>query len=86
MSRLTIEIDPDQHRKIKTLATFAGMSLKEFILEKTLSSKSSRAEDATTKLLESPKNAARLRQALDSPDSANRVFESIEDLENALGI
>ena len=27
---------PDQHRQIKTLATFAGMTMKEFILAKTL--------------------------------------------------
>ncbi len=85
MSRLTIEIDPEQHRKIKTLATFAGMTLKEFILDKTLASKTS-IEDTTEKLLASPSNAARLRQALASPDSANRVFESIEDLQDALGV
>ena len=27
MSRLSIEIDKEQHRQIKTLATFAGMSI-----------------------------------------------------------
>jgi hypothetical protein len=36
MTRLTIEIEPEQHRQIKTLATFSGMTIKEFILSKTL--------------------------------------------------
>lgn len=85
MSRLTIEINPEQHRKIKTLASFAGMTLKEYILQKALPPQSSR-EDTTEMLLASPTNAARLRQALASPNSSHRAFESIEDLENALGI
>lgn len=85
MSRLTIEIDPEQHRKIKTLATFSGMTLKEFILERTLAPSSSK-EDTTEQLLSSPKNAARLKEAIASPDTTHRVFESIGELENALGI
>jgi hypothetical protein len=85
MSRLTIEIDPEQHRKIKTLATFSGMTLKEFILERTLSPSSAK-DDPTEKLLSSPKNAARLKEAIASPESTHRIFESIEELENALGI
>lgn len=85
MSRLTIEIDPEQHRQIKTLASFSGMTLKEFILAKTLPPKASPV-DTTEKLMSDPKNASRLRQALASPDSENQVFESMEDLENALGI
>jgi uncharacterized protein (DUF1778 family) len=85
MSRLTIEIDPEQHRKIKTLATYTGMTLKDFILERTLGT-SSATEDTTEKLLASPKNAARLRKAIASPESANKIFNSIEDLEDALGI
>jgi len=85
MSRLSIEIDPEQHRQIKTLATFAGMSIKDYILLKTLS-QNGPAPDATTHLLASPRNARRLRQALDTPRSEHLAFESIEDLEHALGI
>ncbi|MES2982070.1 MAG: hypothetical protein V4727_07130 [Verrucomicrobiota bacterium] len=47
MNRLTIEIDPEQHRQIKTLATFSGMTIKEFILSKTLGQKR-RAEENHT--------------------------------------
>jgi len=84
MNRLTIEIDPEQHRQIKTLATFSGMTIKEFILSKTIGPQ--RDEDATDRLMGSPKNAARLREAMATPDSEHRVFESVEDLKDALGI
>lgn len=90
MSRLTIEIESDQHRQIKTLATFAGMTIKEFILAKTLNipagKAQSPADDATAQLLASPANAARLREAVASATPEHLVFESIEDLKHALGI
>ena len=85
MSRLSIEIDPDQHRQIKTLATFAGMSLKDYILEKTLPTKGA-GSDTTTQLLSSPKNAARLRKAINTPSSKHVAFEFLADLKDALGI
>ena len=85
MSRLSIEIDAEQHRQIKTLATFAGLSIKEFILRKTLFERVN-GEDATEKLLSSPKNARRLKEAVETPATEHRVFESLKDLENALGI
>ena len=89
MNRLTIEIEPEQHRQIKTLATFAGMTIKEFILSKTLtpsSAKPQQSEDTTTRLLGSPKNAKRLREAIDSQTPEHLVFETTEDLKRALGI
>lgn len=86
MSRLTIEIDPKQHRQIKTLATFAGMTIKEFILAKTLGAEAEEGRDTTYRLLASPKNADRLRKAIRTPPPQRRVFESMEDLKDALGI
>ena len=81
MSRLSIEIEPEQHRQIKTLATFAGMSIKEFILTKTLAPK-----DTTEVLLSDPQNAQRLREAIAEKSSDGLSFETIDDLKNALGI
>ena len=55
MSKLTIEIEPEQHRQIKTLITFAGMTIKEFILSKTLTPSSvapQQTEDTTARLLD----------------------------------
>jgi len=89
MSRLTIEIEPEQHRQIKTLATFAGMTIKEFILSKTLEPSSARglpSGDTTSRLLGSPKNAKRLREAIDSKTPEHLIFETTEDLKRALGI
>ncbi len=86
MSRLTIEIEPEQHRQIKTLATFAGMTIKDFILAKTLARESEEGEDTTARLLKYPNNAKRLREAMATPVSRHHVFESMEDLKNALGI
>jgi len=87
MSRLSIEIDPDQHRQIKAMATFEGVTIKEFILSRTLPQKEKCQEaDATEKLLSHPKNKERLLEAIQSPTSKSRVFESMEDLRNALGI
>lgn len=85
MSRLSIEIDSDQHRQIKTLATFAGLSIKDYIIQKTLPSKIKEV-DTTEHLLSSPANAKRLRDALETPRSDYRVFETMKDLEDALGI
>ncbi len=87
MTRLTIEIEPEQHRQIKTLATFEGMSIKEFILSRTLSErKPVDLKDATQKLLSDPKNRDRLLEAISAPSRESRFFESIDDLKDALGI
>ncbi len=88
MSRLSIEIDPIQHRQIKTLATYEGMTIKEFILSKTIAPKNPDTQkgDTTEKLLSHPKNKIRLMEAIKAPTSENRVFETIDDLKDALGI
>ncbi|MEO5914420.1 MAG: hypothetical protein ABIS50_09325 [Luteolibacter sp.] len=86
MNRLTIEIEPEQHRQIKTLATFSGMTIKEYILSKTIGPQRGAPGDVTDRLMGSTKNAARLREAIATPDSEHRVFETVEDLKNALGI
>ena len=85
MNRLTIEVHPEQHRQIKTLATFSGMTIKDFILSRTLGS-SEEPADATEELLSSPENAKRLRKAIATPASKHHVFETLEDLKGALGI
>ena len=89
MTRLTIEIEPDQHRQIKTLATFAGMTIKEFILSRTLTPSSLQPQqpaDTTARLLGSPKNAKRLREAIGAETPKHLIFETTEDLKRALGI
>ena len=84
MSRLTIEIEPEQHRQIKTLAAFSGVTIKEFMLSKTIGPQRAALGDATDRLMRSKKIAARLREAIATPDPEHRVFESMEDLKDAL--
>jgi len=89
MNRLTIEIEAEQHRQIKTLATFAGMTIKDFILAKTLTPSSvppQQPEDTTARLMGAPKNAKRLREAITSKTPKHLIFETTEDLKRALGI
>ena len=87
MSRLSIEIDPEHHRQIKTLATFEGMTIKDFILSRTLPQKArDEGPDTTEKLLSTPENKGRLMEAIEAPSSESRVFETMDDLKDALGI
>lgn len=87
MSRLSIEIDPEQHRQIKMLATFEGMSIKEFILSRTLLERKPMEEtDTTEKLLSHPKNRERLLSAIKTPREEHIAFETVEELRDALGI
>ena len=87
MSRLSIEIDPEQHRQIKTLATFEGQTIKEFILSRTLPDwKPSDNMDTTAKLLSAPENRERLLEAIAAPSNESRFFESVDELKDALGI
>lgn len=36
MSRISIEVTPDQHKRLKAVAALSGKSLKDYMLEKTL--------------------------------------------------
>ena len=85
MSRLTIEIDAEQHRQIKTLATFEGMSMKAYILSKLLPSKQ-QEQDTTDEILSNPANKADIIEALETPSKDYISFESIEELKDALKI
>jgi hypothetical protein len=64
VTRLTFEIEPEQQRQIKTFANFAGMTINEFILSKTLVLSIKPSKDKSARLLGSPKNAKRLREAI----------------------
>ena len=36
MSRLSIEVTPEQHQRLKAIAALAGMTIKEYVLERVL--------------------------------------------------
>jgi hypothetical protein len=85
-NRLTIEIEPEQHRQIKTLATFSGMTIKEYILTKILGPQQKTGSDANAELTKSAANSRRLRKAVAAPKSKHVTFTSMKELKDALGI
>jgi len=36
MSRLSIEVTPDQHQRLKAIAALSGMTIKDYVLERVL--------------------------------------------------
>jgi hypothetical protein len=51
MGRLSIELPEHQHKKIKALAAWRGLSLKDYIIERTLSPPAENQEDTALKEL-----------------------------------
>jgi hypothetical protein len=95
VSRLSIEIDSQQHREIKMLAASEGLSIKDLILLRTIgASKPVRnavslqkvTEDETKFLFSSTVNYKRLRGAANSPEWQNVRFKTLEELADELGI
>ncbi len=39
MTRISIEVSPDEHRKLKALAAIKGLTIKEYILKSTVRAK-----------------------------------------------
>jgi len=74
MSRLSIELSPDQHKKIKKLASINGKSIKDFMLEK--------VSEEDQKLSKTTKQAikdANTGNGLNKYKNVNEFFEEILD-------
>ena len=85
--RVTLDIPAEEHRQIKTLAAFNGMTMKDFIVSRALGKKEAvPLVDETEYLLASPANAARLEATLKSDPADRMVFTSVEELRHALGV
>lgn len=52
MSRLSIEVSPDQHQKIKALAALQGKSIKDYILSKLFNASNEDEQAALSELEE----------------------------------
>jgi len=74
MSRLSIEISPEQHQKIKALAALQGQSIKDYILNK-LFNTNNKNEQAAMEELEKLL-LSRIKQAKDAPVSS-KTFQQI---------
>ena len=82
MSRLSIDLTPEQHQQIKALAALQGKSMKDFILGKLFSSKKENAmDDVPTKaqLLAELKQAFQELKAVEEGKSISRPLSSLLD-------
>lgn len=85
--RLTLDISPQTHRRLKTLASYHGVTMKEFMLSRVLPEIGvSKANDETVYLLKNRKNRERLLISASRDRKDNKSFNSLKALKHALGI
>jgi len=90
IKRLTLDITADEHRQLKTLASFHGVTMKDFLIsnifpdKKTL--RKNRKTTETQYLLGSAANKKRLLEALKRNSTDRTSFGSVKELKHALGI
>ena len=78
MSRLSIEISPEQHKKIKALAALQGQSIKDFILNKLFLVNNEDEQNAMAELEELL--LSRIKQAKDTPASCKTIKQITDDV------
>ncbi|MDO8594147.1 MAG: hypothetical protein Q7R93_01360 [bacterium] len=88
--RLTLDMSVQEHRRLKTLASFHGVTMKDFLLSKVLLQEKPRSRrsrtDETAYLLKSPVNKRRLFESVRRTGKRNKSFGSLRELKHALGI
>lgn len=76
--RLSIELSPEQHQRLKAAAALKGQSIKDYVLERTLPD---REEERALKKLEAmlqPRVEAALRGELSSK-SVDEIFDQVKE-------
>ena len=53
MSRISIDVTPDEHQKLKAMAALQGKSIKDYVIERTLGAAAGTEEETALKALES---------------------------------
>src|SRR5262245_24235902 len=79
MSRISIDVTAEEHRKLKALAAFQGKSIKEFVIERTLGAKGDEAQQVALRELERMLDE-RIRGSENGATSKRRVgviFEAV---------
>lgn len=82
METLVLELTEDQDRRLKSLASSAGTSVRELVLAKVLGPE----EDETAYLLSSKTMEKRLLEAMKEPAERRLSFGNAEEAAHALGI
>lgn len=78
MSRLSIEISPEQHQKIKALSALQGKSIKDFILSKLFTSETDAEQAAMSQLEELL--VTRIKQSENSGASSRTIQQITDDV------
>ena len=76
MSRLVIDMSPEQHKKIKVLATIEGKSMKDYVLDQILHEK---PEEESWKELEQV-----LMRRIESAENKPPAKKTFEDVTNEI--
>ena len=78
MSRISIDVTPEEHKKLKAIAALKGKSIKEYVIERTLGGRENQSEDAALRELESILDE-RIREAERGSVSHRTVEEIFEE-------
>lgn len=78
MSRLSIEISPEQHQKIKALSALQGKSIKDYILSKLFTSETDAEQAAMSQLEELL--MTRVKQSENSEESGRTIQQITDDV------
>lgn len=90
--RLVLEVTTEERRQLKTLAAFSGMTMKRFILSKTLgletkpTAKKRAVKDETARIRSSKAMTRRLEAAVAEKSTKRKAFNSLDEVRHALGI
>ncbi|MBX7209748.1 MAG: hypothetical protein K1X78_15630 [Verrucomicrobiaceae bacterium] len=82
METLVLELTEAQDRRLKSLASSAGVSVRDLVISKLLGAE----QDETAYLLSSKAMEKRLLEAMNEPADRHLTFNTTEDAAHALGV
>lgn len=78
MSRISIDVTPEEHQKLKAMAALQGKSIKDYVIERTVGAAADTEEEKALEALESLLNA-RIRGAKNGVASRRTVGAIFKD-------
>jgi hypothetical protein len=78
MSRISIDVTPEEHKKLKAMAALKGKSIKDYVIDRTLGAEGDREQELALAALESLLDA-RIRGAKNGAVSRRSVGAIFKD-------
>lgn len=78
MSRISIDVTPGEHQKLKAIAALRGKSIKDYVIERTIGVEGDQSQEAALKELETLLDA-RIRSAQNGRVSRRTVGAIFKD-------